>query len=201
MNPRKHFPEILSRFEWASAQTGFGLIHVLADQIEQALNQIEGEKVVFSFSNPSSAAIEAISRRKASDIKGLICDSGPSGRIFESMLAYFSQIQPIPFFPARLAVAKLGQFLWSPDFSNRLHHFLENLPKGFPILSIRGWKDNLIKPDEIDCVFEPHFHLNWSKLSLPQGEHLNGFKDFNSIYCSGVLEFFAVCGVVLAEDQ
>jgi hypothetical protein len=193
--------KLLSHFNLASTKSGFGLVPVLADQIEQALNHIQGDKIVFAFSNPSSAAIEAIARRQACDVKALICDSGPSGRILESIQAYYTQIQPLPFWPFRLLVAKLSQFFWSPDFLTRLHGHLKNFPEGFPILSIRGWKDDLIKPDEIDAVFEPHPQINWSKLSLPQAGHLNGFKDFNSAYCQGILDFLAACGVLSTEGQ
>jgi hypothetical protein len=191
----------LSHFNWASPKGGFGLVAVMADQIEQALNRIQGEKIIFAFSNPASAAIEAIARREAIDIKALICDSGPSGRLLESMQAYYSQVQPVPFLPLRFVVAGVSQYLWSPDFSRRLHNHLKKFPKAFPVLSIRGWKDPLIKPDEIDAVFEPHPQLNWSKLSLPQAKHLNGFKDFNSTYCRGVLEFLAAGGFASVEGQ
>ena len=61
-----------------SSSLQFGLKHVWADQIESILNSIPGDKILFSFSNPSASAIEVVAKRRGHDIKGLVCDSGPS---------------------------------------------------------------------------------------------------------------------------
>ena len=59
----------------------------------------------------------------------------------------------------------------------------------FPIFSIRGWKDNLIPPQDIDRHFEPHKNLDWRKLSLPDAGHLNGLRDFESEYIGPLTKF------------
>ncbi len=182
-----NFKEIATHF--VSSKMDFGMKHVLADQIEALLNEIAGPKIVFSFSNPSASAIEAIARRHASDVQALICDSGPSGQFWNSMLNFFSTEKPIGFLPLKAAAATAMSFIWHPQFSKALQQDLQQLPKGFRILSIRGWKDKLITPAMIDQAFEPHKDLEWQKLSLPQASHLNGLKDFASEYEPAVHQF------------
>ena len=174
-----------------SATSGFGLKHVWADQIEQILNELPGRKIIYAFSNPSASAIESIARRSASDVVGLICDSGPSGQLWASMVNYFKYEKPITFLPQRWFTALSGTLLWSPQFNSLLASDLEKLPKGFPILSIRGWLDPLITPDQIDLVFDPHPHLKCVRLSLPKAKHLNGLKDFRDEYELGVGQFLS----------
>lgn len=160
----------------------FGLKHCLADQIERMLNLLPEKKIVFSFSNPTAAAIEAMYRRNCSDILGLIADSGPSGKYMQSAFNLFNSEKKIKFLPIRFAVTPLFSMAWSPHLHKDLHTHLSSFPAGFPILSIRGWKDELIPPDHIDAVFEPHSNLDWTKLSLPEARHLTGLRDFAEEY-------------------
>lgn len=166
-----------------------GVKHIWADQVEAMLNSVPGKKIIFSFSNPSASAIEATVRRNATDVAGLICDSGPSGDLLSSMINYFTHEEPIAFFPLKWAAAAAMTFLWSPKFIEAIHADLEKLPQGFKVLSIRGWKDKLIPAHLIDQVFEPHLKLEWQKLSLPQAGHLNGLRDFREEYESPVRLF------------
>ena len=73
-----------------SSRGKFGVKHIYADQIEKLLNEIPGQKIIFSFSNPTAAAIEAMARRHCSDITALICDSGPTARFIPSAYNLFS---------------------------------------------------------------------------------------------------------------
>jgi hypothetical protein len=172
-----------------SSRSKFGLKHVWADQVEGVLNAIPGNKILFSFSNPSASAIEAIARRHATDVKGLICDGGPSSQLWQSMVNYFTHEAPLPFFPAKAFAAAATSFLWHPNFLSIIHEDLKKFPEDFRILSIRGWKDPLITPKMIDQVFEPHQQLDWQKLSLPEAVHLNGLKDFPDEYKPPVTQF------------
>lgn len=167
----------------------FGMKHVWADQIEQLLNEITGPKFVFSFSNPSASAIEAISRRNSVDIKGLVCDSGPSGKFWNSMNSFFIHERPIRFPPLRWMAATLSSAYWNPRMEASVHEDLETFPKRFPVLSIRGWRDPLVPPEAIDKVFEPHTQLDWRRVSLPEGRHLNGLRDFPNEYRPAVERF------------
>ena len=172
-----------------SSTKKFGHSSVIADQIEYFLNEIPGNKIIFAFSNPCAAAIEAIARRNAADIKGLICDSGPSGKFLESAYNLITHEFKTKFLPLRLAQMGLVSLLWSPDLLRTTHDDLETFPRTLPILSVRGWKDKLIPPDHIDAIFEPHKHLNWRKLSLPEAGHLLGLKDFPEDYEPGIKKY------------
>lgn len=172
-----------------SPRSGLGFKHVWADQVEALLNTIPGQKIVYACSNPASGAVEAIARRKASDVTALICDGGPTDRFWDSIVKYFTTETPLPLKPARWAMATLLTPLWSPRARLTLHEDLEQFPDAFPLLSVRGWKDHLIPPKDIDEVFEPHTQLDWQKLSLPEAGHLNGLKDFPDEYVPAVTRF------------
>lgn len=172
-----------------SSQGQFGLKHVWSDQIENLLNTLPGKKILFSFSNPSASAIEVIARRQAADIRGLICDGGPSGRLWNSMVNYFKHEKPVPLLPLRASLAMVFTVLWHPRFMSVVQEDLRKFPKNFRVLSIRGWKDPLISPQMIDLIFDSVPGLDWQKLSLPQGAHLNGLKDFREEYEGPVKNF------------
>jgi hypothetical protein len=170
----------------------FGMKATWSDQIENVLNQTPGKKIIFSFSNPTAGAIEAIVRRNAQDILGLIADSGPSGEVWTSIFHYYSLEKPLPTWFLKAAATTFSSLVIEPDFKHFAHADLEKMPAGFPILSIRGWKDPLISPRQIDMIFEPHSQLQWQKLSLPEGGHLNGLRDFSTDYKAGVERFLTL---------
>lgn len=172
-----------------SAKNKFGLKHVYADQIEHLLNELPGQKIIYSFSNPSASAIEAMARRQCSDIAGLICDSGPTAEFLPSAFKLYTHEFKIKSFALRTLLAPVLSAAWSPHFHKDLHRDLATFPEGFRVLSIRGWKDLLIPPEHIDAVFEPHNNLNWSKLSLPEAGHLTGLRDFKQEYAPVVKSF------------
>ncbi|NUM60256.1 MAG: hypothetical protein HUU56_16610 [Bdellovibrionaceae bacterium] len=168
----------------------FGIKHIWADQIEFLLNSLPEDKILFSFSNPSSSAIESMYYRQCRDVKAMICDSGPSGKFitsFYNLLRYYKEKGMIE----SLLKAVFTPIFWSQHLHKDMDTHLKSFPKNFPILSIRGWKDKLIPPDHIDCVFEGHPQLMWRKLSLPKAGHLNGLKDFKEEYIQGVKLFLS----------
>jgi len=168
----------------------FGLKHAIADQVEEHLNLLPeySKKIMFAFSNVSGCAIEAMARRTENDIIAMICDSGPSLKFVESAYNLYKYTNPIRF-PLRFIAAPLLAFGWSADAHKDITSDLKKLPQGFPILSIRGWKDPLIKPADIDLCFEPCKNLNWQKLSLPEAGHLTGLRDFPHEYKPVVEQF------------
>ena len=187
-DPRGLGTSILSNSLVSSQQT-LGMKHIWTDQIEAVLNSLPGQKILYAFSNPSASAIEAVARRHASDITGLICDSGPSGNLYHSLINYFTYEEPVRFLPMRMALAFGLTVGWSPHFSSSVHDDIEKLPKHFKILSIRGWKDKIISAEDIDKIFEPHLNIDWQRLSLPQADHVTGLRDFKEDYEGPVEEF------------
>lgn len=165
-----------------------GLKHIWADQITDLMNLLPQKKIVFSFSNPSSAAIEAMAERNNIDIAGMVCDSGPSDKFLESVYHLFQHFKKDGLLTS-LTKTIVTPLIWSPYLHSDIHPQLEKFPKRFKVLSIRGWKDTLIPPNHIDGIFERHGNLDWRKLSLPKAGHLNGLKDFRNEYVAGLKPF------------
>jgi pimeloyl-ACP methyl ester carboxylesterase len=174
-------PKISSRYE-------FGMKGIWTDEIEQILNRVPGDKIIFSFSNPSAAAISAIVRRRASDIKALICDSGPSGDFHKSIVGLLRHQYKVP--SLILYPLSIGFYLvWSPNWNESLKQDVERLPVGFPILTIQGWKDVLISSHQIEKAFESAKQIDRIKLVLPEAGHLNGLKKNPELYKPAVESF------------
>ncbi|HRO66108.1 MAG TPA: hypothetical protein PL182_00935 [Pseudobdellovibrionaceae bacterium] len=174
-----------------SSRKNFGFKHLYADQIEELLNMIPGNKIVFAFSNPGAAAIEALSWRKCQDIKALICDSGPSGKFKKSARNLYGNVKTVGPFPVLWLLTQLFSYVWSAQLHADVEGQLRSFPKDFPVLSIRGWKDAVIPPDHIDVIFDPQTHLDLQKLALPEAGHLNGLRDFGDLYRPAVARFLA----------
>lgn len=190
LTPLKKWKELSETLRLpVSSQMKFGLKHVYADQIENMLNLIPGKKIVFAFSNPGAAAIEALARRHCTDVTGVVFDSGPSGKFVDSFLNLCKFDWKIHSLPLRMVMAPLLSFAWSPHLHKDVQEHLNKFPKGFKILSVRGWKDRLIPPDHIDAIFDPHPELDWRKLSLPETDHLVGLRDFREEYAPVVEKF------------
>lgn len=170
-----------------------GIKHIWADQIGDLLNLIPQKKIIFSFSNPSSSAIEAMAERNNLDTVALICDSGPSDKFLTSVFQLFTHLRKDGILSG-LTKTIVTPLIWSPYLHQDMHQHLEKFPKGFKVLSIRGWKDMLIPPNHIDAVFEKHANIDWRKLSLPKAGHLNGLKDFKEDYQAGLEPFLKEVG-------
>lgn len=179
----------------------FGMKSQWADQIELVLNETPGPKILFSFSTPTMAAIECIRRRHGHDVLALIADGGPSGELWSSIMNLMSKETKLPTWGLRALATTAASLCVDPDLKNICKKDLQQFPKNFQILSIRGWKDPLISPRQIDMVFAPHEQLKWQKLSLPDGVHLNGLRDFPVDYCEGVERFLKGLGVQITSSQ
>jgi hypothetical protein len=165
--------------------------HAIADQIEDHLHLLTDyrTKIIFAFSNVAGAAVEAMVRRDPFDSIGLICDSGPGGNLIYSSYHLLEHQMGVTSIPFKLLGAPLVVLGWSSGLHQDISADLKKLPDGFPVLSIRGWKDPMISPKQIDELFEPATQLNWRKLALPEAGHINGLRDFPDDYRAGVSEF------------
>ena len=173
-----------------SRQNDFGLRYIWGDEIEDVLNAAPGPKIVFAFSNPAAAAIDAIVRRSAKDVRALVTDSGPFVQMIRcswNLLKYEYGVKNI--FARVPALIGLGTF-WGLEHSKHLHRDLMALPKDFPVLSIRGWEDQLVPVSAIDEAYAPAVnHLRFETLALPKAGHLTGLKDFPDDYKPRVAKF------------
>lgn len=166
-----------------------GLRSVWAGQIQDILNLIEGKKTLYCFSMPSAAAIQAISQRNAFEISGLICDGGPFLRIISRTWALYEKAYKIEnrFSRALLTILSFG--MWGPNFKGEIKKYFSNLPYGFPILSIRGGKDQLVPEAAISELFALAENLKIEVLFLPEADHLEGLKNFAKDYAPRVEAF------------
>lgn len=189
-----HIEVVSLTYNWKPYFNSYGQLGMKGlwtDEIETTLNKVKGPKVIFSFSNPCAAAIAACVRRKCSDILGMVCDSGPSGDFYKSVVGLLKhQMQvtsPIKLYPYSYAF----YWGWSPNWNASLKKDVSLLPKGFPILSIQGWKDPLISPKQIEAAWVEGGHLDLIKLNLPEAGHLNGLRDFSDQYRPAVTNFLS----------
>lgn len=168
----------------------FGLRYIWGDEIEDILRTVAGKKILFAFSNPAAATVDAIVRTNSKDIVSLVTDSGPFVQMAKcswNLLHHQYNVKLFPFgIPATAGLAAL----WGITHSKDLHADLLKLPKDFPLLSIRGWEDPLVPVSAIDEAYAPaKNHLNYETLALPKGGHLNGLKDFPDEYKARVSSF------------
>lgn len=174
------------KFSFSRERT-FGMKHLYADMISFFLNQIEGPKIIYSFSNPGASALEAIHNRLSShsDIAGLICDSGPSQAFLRSAWNLAIKVQKDP------KLLFLFTAFWSWKLHRDLVDHIQSLPSHFPVLSIRGGQDIVIPPWHIEMAFSANKDLDLQVLDLPEAGHLDGLKRFPAPYNQGLSLFLS----------
>ncbi|RYZ63870.1 MAG: hypothetical protein EOP05_22895 [Proteobacteria bacterium] len=177
-----------------SADLKIGARHIWMEQIESVLNAIPGKKILYSFSMPSLGALGAIANRHANDITGWVTDGGPFLQLMRASNNLFEHEYHVKNPLLRLAYTggSYMMFGWGTEVS--VPRWLEELPKGFPVLSIRGGKDPLVPVSAINAVFNQTDCLGLEKLFIPDGAHLDGLKKFASVYEPAVKGFLTKIG-------
>jgi pimeloyl-ACP methyl ester carboxylesterase len=160
----------------------FGLKHLYARMLNYYLDQIQPEKVIFAFSNPSAAAIECITdrtREGKNDVLGLICDSGPSYAFIRS--AWNLSLNT----PRSFGLLALFSCMWSLRLHHEIRNQLRHFPLKFPILSIRGGQDSVIPVWHIDSAFRGlDEYINLEVATFSEAGHLDALKKFPEKYQS-----------------
>ena len=152
----------------------FQFMHqVWVEQVQDVLDSVEGQKIIFAMSGPSIAGIIAGSQR--TDVTHLICDSGPFKEIWQCTYRLLTQIWYIPTAPLRALFTTVSVLLWGPTAFRRSQRALRHWNKNVPILSIRGTLDPLVFPKNIDGIFKDHSDLNMKVWTItnahPSGGH------------------------------
>ena len=175
----------------------FGASHVWIDQIESILNALPGRKILYSFSMPSLGALGAMAHRKGSDIAGWVCDGGPFLQLLRCTWNLLGREYNVenPFLRALYSGAAYLLFGTGTELAVPL--WGAALPAKFPILSIRGEKDPLVPISAIEDVFAFIPQAELQRLSLHDGEHLDGLKKFPEIYEPTVRAFLTRIGTPL----
>lgn len=160
-----------------------------AKEIEDVLNSLTGEKIIYSFSSISAAVIKVISERPSKDIKAWICDGGPFLFIYPAFIRYQKYIAGAPLWAQPIGAAFAYALFGGFSYNRRLKKWLGRFPLGFPILSIRAGADVLVPPEAIEAVFDLNRQLNLKVLSLPGVAHLEGLKTAPLEYQGSLQEF------------
>lgn len=159
-----------------TADLKVGMRHFWAQQVEAILNAIEGPKVLFTFSMPSTAAIEAIGQRNAQDVRGWICDGGPFSQLLRCTWNLFQHEYKVKSQILRGVLTVAATAVWGLHYERDLKASLAQIPARFPVLSIRGGKDPLVPEMAIEEFFDLQDHLSVQVYVIPEAHHLDGIK-------------------------
>ncbi len=187
--PFRRFTELSKRLP-LSQSWRLGIRHIWQDKIEAVLGQLKEKKFLLSFSMPSAAALAAIANRHAVDVVGCICEGGPFLHLplaQEKLLQFYifkdrPRLARNPFLLSvlgRLTGLAMGESRFVEDSTQTLHQ----LPKGFPILSLRGGRDVLVAPNMIDDFFFLGLRqIDFERVLFENAEHLTAFRDNPDLY-------------------
>lgn len=164
-----------------------GVFYVWMRQIRLILDEIPGDKIVYSFSGPSLSALWASDNRN--DVVKMICDGGPFHEIRNNTRNFFRKEAGISNEFLNGLSALIGTTIWGIHPLRKLHKVLNAWKPNVPILSIRGTEDDIVLIDTIDRVFAPHPQLPLTVVEIKGGRHLNGLRDFPDIYTQELKKF------------
>ncbi len=182
-----------------TADLRFGVRHVWANQIESLLNAISGRKILYTFSMPSGAAFEAVAKRQGRDVAGIVADSGPFLQLHKCVWNLYQHEYDVKSRVLRAGFTAASLVLWGLSYKKQMKEALEEIPRSFPVLSIRGWNDPLVPVSAIDEFFAQQNHLDLETVALPDGSHLNGLRDFPMDYVPRVEKFLVRVSTPIAQ--
>lgn len=168
----------------------FGVCRVWEEQITDVLRAIDRPKILMTFSSPSSSALRAITHLPAGQVKGCICEGGPFAQLRKGFANYLDQQMKIssPLVSVALSVLMV-ELLGGDRIISASKKRLKDLPRNFPVLSIRAWNDEMVSARSIDEYFSNLDHLALEVLSLPEVGHLQGLSKAPVEYKARVEKF------------
>lgn len=159
------------------------------EQITDVLDSIQGPKIVITMSGPSIASLIAISQRH--DITHVVCDSGPFKELWQCTFRLLNLIWHIPTIPLRALFTTGAYLLWGPGAFAQSQQALRQWPVNVPILSIRGGRDPLVFPENIEGIFKDHPQLKLKTWLIAEAHHMDGLKMFPEDYRKTLEAFLA----------
>jgi pimeloyl-ACP methyl ester carboxylesterase len=170
-------------------QMGTDLKATWAKQISEMCDLIPGDKIIFSLSSPSAAALKVIAEREKKDIKAWVCDGGPFLLLYSSFIRFYALKTNFPGWARPFASAMAFRLFGGFEYNKQMKQWIENFPLSLPILSVRAGEDKLVPPASIKEVFDPNPKLDLTVLNIPLAEHLEGLKKFPELYKKIVGDF------------
>lgn len=171
-------------------------------QLNLILDQIPGNKILYSLSSPSTAVVGCIGGQQRSDIKAWICDGGPFLDLWKCFWNYnrhesgLSHLLPLTLFNT-LGFIMFGGF----GYRTRMRRGLLMFPKDFPILSLRAAQDQLVPPSSIQKFFSLSNNLNINVHTFSPADHLSAIKTDRDTYERTVLTFLQKRSSVLETSN
>ncbi len=156
-------------------------------QITDVLDSIPGPKIIFSLSGPSLSGLIAASKR--TDIEKYICDGGPFKNCFICTYRMFATEKEIKNPLLRFLWTMISCLYWGPFAFSHLTKALKLWNPKIPILSLRGAKDPIVFPVDIQAVFEEQTQIKIKIHVLKEGLHLDGIKNHPEEYTLALLNF------------
>jgi hypothetical protein len=176
------------------------LVTIWSEELNALLNEIEGPKILYTFSSPSTAALQTLAEEQRQDVKGWICDGGPFLDLYNCLLRYYREETMLPRWLHPVGAAMGYHLFGGYTFSRRTQEWLANFPKDLPILSIRSGQDRLVPVGAIlDFFARGNAKLPLEVFLLPSADHLEGLKKFPTVYEARVAEFLYANSFALEE--
>ena len=169
-------------------KTKAGVVKIWTEELEEVLDHCQGNKILFSFSFPSLAALLAAPRRK--DIKALICDGGPFSYLLLAIWRFFTYYQSISNIFLKIYLTGQMYLAFKASYIKKdIQKQLPNIPINFPVLSIQSLKDQQIPPSYINRFFREIKKISLTVCLLKHSPHLQGLKTEREFYIKNVLNF------------
>lgn len=182
-HPRPIFPFYL-RNRWARE---FGRV----------IDQIDGEKIIYSFSAVAASPVKWLAGRYKKgnfDVVGYIFDSGPFRNGWRCWNNYVREIDHIGFAPLRKLWVWAKMAFWGFGHTKSITADLQTVfsqKPDLPVLSIRSEKDLLVPLDEIEALFDGRNLKNLSVYVVKGCPHLAGLKNHPEEYEKKVKDFLS----------
>lgn len=165
-----------------------GVVKIWTKELEEVLDQCQGDKILFSFSLPSLAALLAASKRK--DVKAVICDSGPFSYLFLATWRLFTHYYLISNTFVKIYLTLQMYLAFKTSYIKKdIQKQLPNIPLHFPVLSIQSLKDQQVPPSYINHFLSKLKKIRLTVCLLKHSSHLKGLKTETEFYIKNVLNF------------
>ena len=163
------------------------IFEIWAEELNQHLDHlpVADPKVIFSFSLPSVSAFLSLSRRP--DIKALICDGGPFLNVHRCVYRLFAHYYQVPSPWLKMYFSVQMAWIFRDLFLGSLIQKIQ-VPSNFPILSLRGGRDQQVHPVDINLFFQK-IKTKPQVCVLKKSDHLKGLKAEPELYTQTVQQF------------
>ena len=157
-------------------------------ELNQHLDSLPQEKIIYSFSLPSLAALLCASERK--DIKALVCEGGPFIQIPLGAWRLFTHYEPCENIFLKIYLSlKLSLAFEGFSLSQKKKKLQRLLPKSLPVLSLQAEQDLLVPPSKISKFFKGIHGIQLTRCFLKKSPHVAGLKTERDFYIKNVLAF------------